>query len=319
VSSAYDEDGFKKQTRLMYILIFSFLSGVLITFLVGVFFSNNLVKPIIKITNEVNEITSQNLSKRIILKRERDELFELSGTFNALLKRLQESFDLQKRFIANASHELSTPLTSILSELEITLQKNRTTEQYKDVMISVNEDVVRLKHLTKNLLEIARASGSFEGIELGNIRMDELLMKIPSTIKKENSIYNVNLQFDEFPEIEEKLILKGNPDLLFSAISNIVQNSCKYSSDHTVYISLHFQPQHLQLIIRDNGPGINDADLPFIFQPFYRGANIEKIQGFGLGLSIANEIISLHKGTIQYQKNDNSSSIFTIMLPIITA
>ncbi|PZA18777.1 sensor histidine kinase, partial [Modestobacter versicolor] len=157
-------------------------------------------RPIKKITNEVNEISSQNLSRRIMLGETKDELYELSYTFNQLLTRLQESFEIQRRFIANASHELSTPLTSISSQLEITLQNKRTAEEYQQIIQSVYDDVKNLNRLTRSLLELAKASGTSDGMELALVRMDEILMKLPVDLHKTSDLYKVKLHFETFPD-----------------------------------------------------------------------------------------------------------------------
>ncbi|PZX61786.1 sensor histidine kinase [Hydrotalea sandarakina] len=316
VGAAFDKDGFQKLDELKLILLFSFIIGVLITFLSGLFFSERIVHPIQKITKEVKEISSQNLSRRIELKEPKDELYQLSYTFNDLMNRLQESFEIQRRFIANASHELSTPLTAISSQLEITMQNERTADEYKAVISSVYDDVKNLNQLTRSLLEIAKASGTSDGIELSLVRIDELLMRLPVELRKTNAAYNVQLHFDTFPENEDKLLVFGNNDLLFSAIKNIVTNACKYSPDHTANVSLSFSDYELYIIVKDNGPGISQKDLDLIFQPFYRGEEAENKHGFGLGLPLALRIIKMHKGNITIKSTVGQGSQFTIVLPI---
>ncbi|HYC27462.1 MAG TPA: histidine kinase dimerization/phospho-acceptor domain-containing protein, partial [Chitinophagaceae bacterium] len=153
---AYDEDGWQRLSQLKRILLVSLLVGVLVTMLVGYIFSSQLVRPIALITNEVNDISSHNLSHRLQTGQGKDELSKLSETFNDLLNRLQESFDTQRRFISNASHELSTPLTSISSQLQVTLQKERSLHEYRQVLQSIQEDVQQMGQLTKSLLEIAK-------------------------------------------------------------------------------------------------------------------------------------------------------------------
>ncbi len=319
LNAAFDKDGFEKMEQLKWILIFSFVTGILITFISGLYFSIRLVAPIKKITKEVKEISSQNLSRRIEIDEPKDELNELSSTFNDLMNRLQESFEIQRRFIANASHELSTPLTSILSQLEITLQNERPISEYKEVINSVYEDVRNLSQLTKSLLEIAKASGTSGGIELLLIRIDELLMKLPSELKKIDANYNVELSFDSFPDEEDKLLIFGNSDLIYNAIKNIVLNACKYSENHLARLTLHFSENNLQINIVDDGPGIKVEDIPYIFQPFYRGSNVNYSSGFGLGLSLASKIIGIHKGTLQFQNKTSGGAIFNISLPIAKA
>lgn len=319
INAANDADGLEKHVQLQKILLLSFVIGVLITFVSGLFFSKKLVDPIKKITREVNEISSGNLSRRIQTREPNDELNELAITFNDLMNRLQESFEIQGRFISNASHEMSTPLTSILSQLEITLQKERHQDEYKDVIQSVYEDVINLSQLTKTLLDITKASGSSKGIELLLIRIDELLLKLPYTANKADAKYLVKLHFDTFPEDEERLFVFGNADLLFSAIKNIVLNACKYSNNHTAYISLHFEQQGMKILVSDNGPGIHPKDIPHIYQPFYRGENSGSEQGFGLGLSLAQKIISIHKGNIQFRNKEEGGGEFAINIPFAGA
>ncbi|MBL0884420.1 MAG: HAMP domain-containing histidine kinase [Chitinophagaceae bacterium] len=316
VAAAYDKEGLDKISELRFVLLVSFISGTLITLLSGLIFSSRLVVPIKKITSEVKEISSQNLSRRIILTETKDELHELSSTFNELLTRLQQSFEIQRRFIANASHELSTPLTSISSQLEITLQNSRTAEEYKTVLMSVYDDVKNLNRLTRSLLELAKASGTSDGMELALVRIDEMLMKLPVELRKTNEAFKVELHFDSFPEDEDKLLVFGNGDLLESAIKNITLNACKYSDDHTAIVGLNFSNHELKIVVSDYGPGIQKEEQALVFQPFYRSNKETSSEGFGLGLSLASRIIKLHKGEIHLTNNHPHGSIFTISLPI---
>lgn len=315
VAAAYDRDGLARLYQLRAILLVSFFSGILITVLSGLIFSSQIVLSIKKITKEVKEISSQNLSRRIKLYYPKDELNELSATFNDLLTRLEESFEIQRRFISNASHELSTPLTSISSQLEITLQNERTAEEYKSVIHSVYEDVQNLTRLTKGLLEIAKASGTSAGMELTPVRIDELLMRLPAELRKTNKDFQVEMQFENFPDNEDDLLVFGNSDLLYSAIKNVVLNACKYGADHTANISLSFSDEYLTVIVKDNGRGIAEEEKKMIFQPFYRSKTVRDIQGFGLGLSLALKIIALHKGTIELTDTSASGTTISIHFP----
>jgi signal transduction histidine kinase len=316
VAAAYDKEGHEKNIQLKWILIFSFITGILVTLISGLLFSIRLVLPIKKIANEVKEISSQNLSRRIEVTPTKDELNELSATLNGLLDRLQESFEIQRRFIANASHELSTPLTSVLSQLEITLQKDRGEREYRDIIHSVYEDVKNLTQLTRSLLEIAKASGTSGGIDLLLVRIDELLMRFPSEVKKMDPGYIIELNFDNFPEDEDELLVFGNAGLLYSAVKNIVVNACKYSENHTANLTLRFAENELLITVEDNGPGIKQEEMLFIFQPFYRGTGISHQQGFGLGLSLAYRIIKLHKGSIVAENKTTGGAFFCITLPV---
>jgi signal transduction histidine kinase len=263
----------------------------------------------------VNEISAQNLARRIQMGSSKDEWYYLSYTFNELLNRLQDSFDLQRRFISNASHELSTPLTSISSQLEVSLLKDRSPEEYRKVMSSILQDVRHMNKLTQTLLEFAKASGSSGGLEFHLIRVDEVLMRIPSELQKISKDYIVSLQFAELPEEESALLVFGNEELLFTALKNIVVNACKYSSDHKASIRFHAETGRMIIHIEDHGVGIPEEELEHIFQPFYRVEEDKKVGGFGLGLSLASRIIKLHKGEIQVTSKRGEGTSFTVKLP----
>ncbi|MEP7108450.1 MAG: HAMP domain-containing sensor histidine kinase [Ferruginibacter sp.] len=316
VAAAYDEEGRNYLERLKLILLFSFTGGILVAIASGYFFSRGLLLPIKRITEEVNIISAQNLTHRIKSGHANDEWNNLTGTLNELLNRLQESFEIQRRFISNASHELSTPLTSISSQLEVSLQRERGAGEYRKVMLSVYQDVRHLSNLTQTLLEFAKASGTPGGIEIDLVRVDEVLLLLPGEMKKINKSYLVKLDFDKLPEAEERLLVFGNATLLFAAIKNIVLNACKYSDNHLAKVRLSVKQQEIIIMIEDEGKGINEMELQNIFQPFYRAENSHHITGFGLGLSLASRFIKLHKGEISVQSLVNKGTTFTIILPI---
>lgn len=318
--AAYDEEGHRRLAHLVGILFSSLFIGILLTALVAYLFSRQLLKPITQIIREVNEISSKNLQHRIRAGSGHDELNQLANTFNELLERLQKSFNIQRRFISNASHELSTPLTSISSQLQVTLNKERTTTEYKEVLLSVNEDVRQIKQLTKSLLEIARADT--EGsIELSEMRIDEVLLKIISELKKLNKEYHIELNFGVIREeaMENDFVVFGNQELLHSAIKNVIENGCKYSPNKTAIVNLSYADKIIYISISNKGNTIAEGDLQKIFQPFYRGTNASEFKGFGLGLALSQSIIKLHKGSIEVKSGISNTTIFTVSLPSIEA
>jgi len=315
VVAAFDKEGEDGLQRLRFVLLSSFLAGMLIAAAGGYWFSKSLLKPVKKIADEVHEISAQNLTRRIQAGEGTDEWSYLSGTLNELLNRLQESFEIQGRFIANASHELSTPLSSISSQLEVSLQRDRDANEYRRVMQSVYQDVLQLNKLTQTLLEFAKASGTASGLDISLVRMDEILLQLKSEIIKLNKQYTVMLDFFNLPEEEEGLLVLGNEALLLTAIKNIVINACKYSTNKLAKIKLSVAQQKIVIEIADDGRGIAEADLENIFQPFYRAQNDFSVKGSGLGLSLAYRIIKLHKGSIETISAINKGSVFTIYLP----
>jgi two-component system sensor histidine kinase ArlS len=312
----HDDDGLERLETLKKILLIGLVTSVFLTALVSCLFARQLLRPIALIIREVNEISSFDLSRRIRAGSGQDEMNQLAGTFNELLARLQESFAIQRRFISNASHELSTPLTSVSSQVEVVLQNERSAEEYKQVLSSVREDVQQMRQLTKSLLEIAK-TGSQGGIELNEVRIDEVLLKVVGDVKKLSVTYNISLDFGEFPEDEKDFVVFGNIDLLYIAVKNVVENGCKYSSDATSLVDLSFRYHKIFITVVNQGNVIPEEELPQIFQPFYRGSGTGKARGFGLGLSLAQRIIALHKGTILVQSDPERGTCFTIELPAI--
>jgi len=315
VAAARDEEGMRKLQQLKFILLLSFAGGIFIALAAGYFFSKQLLIPLRKIADEVNKISVQNLEERIKAGNGKDEWDYLSNTLNRLLNRLQESFDIHRRFISNASHELLTPLTSVSSQLEISLDRDREAREYRVVMSSVYQDVRKLGKLTQTLLEFARASGDPGGLEIDLVRIDEILLAMPGEITKLNDAYHVTIAFGELPEEDEKLLVFGNEALLFTAIKNIVINACKYSDDHTALLRLSCLQNVITISIKDEGKGISTAERENIFQPFYRADEKNMEQGFGLGLSLAQQIIKLHKGQISFESIIAKGSTFIIVLP----
>lgn len=316
ISTAIDETGLQNLVSLQRLLLISFILGILISFAGGYIFSTRLLRPVKEITEEVTDIYAYNLARRIPTGSTKDEWYKLSITLNDLLDRLNQSFEMQRRFISNASHELSTPLTLISSQLEVSLQRKRSEDEYKKVMQEVLKDVHYMNNLVQTLLKFATASGNPGGLNIDLVRIDEVLMRIPASIQKQDPGFSVSLQFNNFPEDEDMLLVFGNEELLFTAFRNIAVNACKYSPDHRAELVLMVTPDHFIVHIIDHGPGIPDSEMENIFQPFYRMEETRSISGFGLGLSLASRIIKLHKGDIRVDSDAKKGTTFILQLPV---
>lgn len=312
--SGYDYDGWQRLKRLKNLLIISMIFGIIIALITGYIFSNQLLVPIGNMIREVNLITSQNLSSTINVGKSRDEMNLLANTFNNLLNRLQDAFSTQRRFISNASHELSTPLTSISSQLQVALQRERNVGEYRQVIQSVHEDVQHMLQLTRSLLEIAK-TGTQGNLELKEVRVDELLLKVVSDVHKISPEYKVELDFEEFPEDDQNVLVFGNSELLGISFKNIIENGCKFSPDHTCYVDLSFHSGQIRVSIRNMGSIIPPQDHDNIFQPFYRSDKVVQVPGFGLGLPLSRRIINLHRGSISLESSREKGTIFIVYLP----
>lgn len=300
-----------KRVFLLYVPL-----AILITLLAGYLFSRSILRPVMQTIHDVKLITSQNLSHRLYTGQRKDELAELNNTFNALLDRLEESFAMEKRFIANASHELSTPLTAISSQIEVALMQERNADAYKKVLSSVLDDAQGLHELTRNLLEIAKA-GTNGAISLEKIRLDEVLIKAHSELMRQNSQYKIELEFSELPEDENECLVYGNAHLLYSAFKNIMENGCKYSPDRRTHIKLAFSNRDVVITFANKSEFIPSAEIEKLFEPFYRGANSTNEQGMGLGLTLTRRIIRLHKGNLVIQSEPASGTLIRITLPAL--
>ncbi len=315
VSAAEDVNGKAGLNSLLNILLISFFLGNIFVIVTGYIFSTRILLPIKKIAADVEEISAQNLARRIKTGITRDEWYQLAETLNSLLNRLQESFEFQKRFISNASHELSTPLTAVSSQLEVTLQRDRSADEYKQVMLSIYQDVRHMAKLTQTLLEFAKASGSADGLEINLVRMDEIVLRLPSEIGRISKNFKASVEFGNLPNDEDQLLVFGNEILLLMAIKNIVLNACKYSEDHHASVLLSIEDKNICISVKDSGKGIPENEILNIFQPFYRIDQTSDREGFGLGLSLASRIITMHKGTIDVTSQINTGSSFVICLP----
>ncbi|MEP7111350.1 MAG: HAMP domain-containing sensor histidine kinase, partial [Ferruginibacter sp.] len=316
--AATDIDGQGYLQQLKEILLFSLILAAALSFMAGILFAKSIIRPIKNITGEVNLISTNDLSQRIKLNDSKDELNHLAETFNHLLDRLQDSFAIQRRFISNASHELSTPLTSISSQVEVAMQKKRTPEEYLDVMQSVYEDIRELQQLTHSLLDIAK-TGTHGSIDLTEVRLDEVLLKVVSEVQKQNVGFKATLNFDVFPDDEKLLCIFGNANLLYIAFKNIIENGCKYAYNHLSDVAVIFDKAHVLVTVTNKGDVIAEADIQNIFQPFFRADSVQEKPGFGLGLTLTKTILSLHKGSILVESNPENGTIFSVQLPNISS
>ncbi len=312
-AAAKDEYGFAKLANLRNTLIISFLISIIMIFIVGRFLARQSLKPVLVLVDKVKKITATNLDLRIDEGNRKDEIAALAITFNEMLNRLEKSFDAQKMFVSNISHELRTPLAIIISELELAISKERNMKEYKEVISFALQDAKRLAKLSNGLLDFAKASYDQSEIAFKEMRLDEILLDARKQVLKSDSNYKIVINFiDEEAEDDDYISINGNEYLLKVAFINLMENGCKFSSDNTCTITISHKHPLAVLQFEDNGIGIAKEDLPNIFMPFYRGSNKKYADGNGIGLSLTQKIIKLHKGNITVQSNENIGTTFTI-------
>ena len=314
--AAIDVEGFRKLSILRFILVFVFIIGMVLVYFAGRVFAGRAVYPIMKVMEQVDRIGISNLNARLDEGNGKDEIAHLAATFNKLLQRLESSFKMQKNFIANASHELNTPLTVITGQLEVALIKARTNEEYAEAISSALSEIRNLNQLSGRLLIWAQASSELTGANFTQLRIDDLLWQIRSEFLTRFPAYSVKIGMDQSLDDQDHLTVKGNELLLKTAIANIVENGCKYSVDQRVEVLLSNESNYLVMHFIDHGTGIPESEVSMIFQPFYRGHLTKRIAGHGIGLSLAEEVVALHRGSIVVTSRLNEGSDFTVRLPL---
>jgi len=318
IAAATDIEGTLYLEKLKIILIFVCLTSLVLFFIGGWFFSGRALKPISDVVKKVEDISITSLNLRVFEGNGTDEIGKLANTFNKMLERLETSFAMQKTFIANASHELMTPLTSINGQLEVLMMKDRSTTEYKSALNSVLDDIRSLINLSNRLLLIARTSAEGPVNFNNKIRIDEILWQAQEEIIRFNNSYRINISMDNSLTDSDQMVVVGDDSLLKVAVSNLIDNACKYSSDHTVDIKFRHIEKSIEVVFADRGIGISDKDLHKIFEPFYRGANTKSISGSGIGLPLVNQIIKNHNGTVKISSQIGKGTSVTILLPTIS-
>ena len=315
VAAATDIYGLKKLQNLRMILLVVFGISIMLAFIAGWIFSGKALKPISKVVEQVDNITITSLNLRVDEGNGKDEIARLAHTFNKMLDRLETSFKMQKNFIANASHELRTPLTAITGQLEVVSMNERDNSEYKETIHSVLEDMKNLNHVSNKLLLLAQASSETAEADFQPLRIDDIAWQARTELIKRNKGYTINVAFKDDLDDDRKLTVKGNEQLLKTAILNLMDNGCKYSGNHQVNVHIDAGDKQVILEFKDNGIGIAEEDLKHIFEPFHRGRNAITIKGHGIGLSLVERIIKLHGGIITVSSVINQGTIFTISLP----
>lgn len=316
IIAAVDIYGYTKMSNLRTILSVVFGGAILITFISGYFYVGRVLQPISKVIREVDDISATSLHRRVVAGNGKDEMSQLSSTFNKMLERIETAFTTQKNFIANASHEIRNPLTAILGQIDVTLLNQRSAPEYTKVLQSLREDITNMKTVSNRLLLLAQASVEDVEKRFTALRLDELLWDSRAELNKLHPSYSISIEMDETIDDESKLVVNGDEQLLKAAISNVLDNGCKYSVNNKVSVLLKSNGDKAMLEFKDRGIGIPDEDLPHLFEPFYRGHNTENYKGNGIGLSLAYRIIKSHFGDIRIESQVNQGTVLTILLPV---
>lgn len=314
-AAAYDGYGHDNLDELRRTLFVLFAIGSSLLFVACYFLARASLKPIREIVWEAEAITAQHIDRRLPVKNEKDELGELSTAFNALLDRLEVSFNSQKMFVSNVSHEMRTPLAALIAEVDLSLQKERTEEQYKKAMQHVLLDARRMARLIDGLLNLAKADYQKEQIKMEEIRLDELLLDTREMILRTHPDYHIELLFEQEGDDDRLITVMGNRYLLNIAFSNLMENNCKYSEDKSSFVQISYWEKWTTVRLSDDGMGMSEKDKLHLFTLFYRGEQEKAIEGHGIGMPLSQKIISLHQGNIVVHSEQGKGTTFVVELP----
>jgi signal transduction histidine kinase len=304
---------------LVKILSWVFVAFIAFVALGGWFFAGQALAPIRRIMNEMDAILPANLNQRLEINDQKDEISRLVVTFNKLLDRIQKAFDTQKMFLSNISHELKNPLSLIISQIEIALDKPRASVDYQNTLLSVLDDARGLNQVTDKLMQLAKINSDNKVIDLQKVRIDELLWQSKAFLLKSHPTYKIHFEILNLPEEEEALFINGNEQLLKTALCNLMDNACKYSPDKTASVFLSFiEKEGICIQIKDKGIGIPENELSLIFEPFYRSSKTGTFKGSGIGLSLVQNIMKLHDVQIMVANNKTIGTTVTLVFPLIS-
>jgi signal transduction histidine kinase len=303
----------KSLNQLRNILIFSFLLGIAAVALGGWYFASQALKPMKNIVQQVDAIHPSNLNSRVKSGNQHDEIAHLSETFNHLLERVEQAFNLQKQFISNVSHELKNPMTVMRTQIEVALQRERTPENYQNTLHSLLDDIANLTQVHEKLLQLAKLHSDDRKLHFESIRLDELLWQVREQVLKTHPEAKILIRFDALPEDESQLEVQGNEALLGTALLNLIENGCKYSNDQRVEVTLNLTNLGaLFLKIRNQGEVIPKEEISLLFEPFYRSPRHINKKGSGIGLTLTKSILQQHDISMDLSSNLEEGTVFLL-------
>lgn len=281
----------------------------------GILLADRALRPIDHITRTTEALSARDLSRRIDYVGPADEVGRLARTLDSMLARLEQAFERERRFTADAAHELRTPLTALKGQIQVTLGKKRTGDDYRQTLEGLQRQVDRLVGLSDGLLFLTRADHGILHAETATVDLSELLEILAEQIQPLAESRELKLATN----LEASLLVEGDQDLLIRLLSNLLDNALKYTpAGGHISLSLHHKRNAALIEVSDTGRGISTEHLPHLFERFYR---VEEDRssisgGTGLGLAMAAEITQLHRGSISVHSEVGRGTTFTVRLPL---
>lgn len=284
----------------------------------GYFLARKSLAPVAAMASQARGMGAANLQARLEVANQRDELGQLALSFNQLLDRLEESFERQRRFIADASHELRTPVAILRGETEVTLSRgDRSPEQYRETLEILRDESQRLARIIEDLFTLTRADGGEYPLTMTDIYLDELTTDVLRRARSLAMARNITLSSAITPELP----VRADEALLRRMLLNLLDNAIKYNPEGGK-ISVECKKEGTEYVISvsDTGEGIPKELQKQVFDRFFRADKARSRAegahgGAGLGLSIAKWIAEAHHGRLELTRSDASGSVFSVILP----
>jgi heavy metal sensor kinase len=310
------QEGVMHEYLLFY--IYSVPLILVISIALGWFFADRALKPFEEITETAEKINYENLNTKIVTAHKEEEIQRLVQSFNAMVKRLDDSFQQMRKFNANAAHELRTPLAILQGETEVALRSQHLPEELRLVLASNLEELDRLTRIVNDLLTLSEAEAGKQVLAKEPTDIRDLLEDLVDQIRLLASDRNLRLDLQCSPDLwidADKLWIRR-------AVLNLLDNAIMYSKDGgTIEVLAGKEESKVRLRVRDCGIGVHPEDLPYIFDRFYRAdpARSRGSGGSGLGLALVKWVIEAHGGTIRVESEPDRGSTFEICLPVSTS
>jgi signal transduction histidine kinase len=286
----------------------------LLAVFVGRIVSRRALRPVRQMAASACQIDANHLEQRLSEIRSNDELEDLNCAINGLLDRLQDSFERQRRFTGDASHQLRTPLTAILGQIEIALRRERPPEEYRRVLAIVQQKAEHLRRIVEMLLFLARADTEARLPEPERIDLKAWLPEFLRGWSEHERTKDIILECVKV----DSCGVQVQPAWLGELLNILIDNACKYSPPGTpIKVRLRREEQAVCVEVEDKGCGIAGADFPHLFTPFFRSAETRRlgVEGFGLGLAIAKRLAGAFGGELTATSRLDHGSCFTVRLP----
>lgn len=298
---------------LRHILLITYPVILIILFFVARFIAGRSIKPINDIIDTSNRITRDNLTERILLPHNKDELYILSDTINQLLDRIEKTIEREKSFTSYASHEFRTPLAVLKGTLEVLIRKPRPQAEYEEKVKYCIHEIDRLNHLVDELLILTRFENQKQSLHIEDVDMDS---KIKDALKYLSAnIQQKNIEID-YRTSSDDIRFRTDKYLFSTILINILSNAIKYSHQNGgVEILIRKENNSVTCEIKDSGIGIPEKDMEKIFDKFYRSTDHADIKGFGLGLPIVKRFCSLLNIKIEILSKEDFGTIVRLQIP----